>query len=125
MIKGIGIDLVEIERIERALARRSRLQERLFSSWEIAYCLERGHPPSSFAAHFAAKEAVRKACSQAGARGVMAWRETEIRTGADGPRVYLRGRAAQLACQQGIKDFYISLSHSRIYACAVVLATGL
>lgn len=121
MVRGIGIDIIEIDRMERALARQPRLRERLFSSREIAYCLQRSRPAASFAARFAAKEAVRKAC---GAGGGMPWREIEVILGEGLPRIHLSQNAAQLARRLGVEDFVVSLSHSRACACAVVLALG-
>ncbi len=124
MVKGIGIDIIEIDRVEKALARRPRLRERLFSSREIAYCLERSRPAASFAARFAAKEAVRKACSLGETEKVMPWREIEIIFEGGSLRVSLAHRAARIARRQGIEGFFVSLSHSKAYACAVVLALG-
>jgi holo-[acyl-carrier protein] synthase len=123
MYKSIGIDLIEIDRMEKALERRPSLCRRLFSQGEIDYCLRRGRPGASFAARFAAKEAVRKACSAAGV-GAMPWREIEILLTEGKPVVYLSGLAASLAVELGIDSLLVSLSHSRYYACAVVLAEG-
>jgi holo-[acyl-carrier protein] synthase len=67
---GVGIDLLEIERLERALQRRPRLAERLFTDAELEYALARARPGQHLAARFCAKEAVAKALGLAGDRAV-------------------------------------------------------
>jgi len=124
MVLGIGIDILEIERVERALARRRRLLKRLFTPQEIAYCMCRGRPGASLAARFAAKEAVRKACSALLPGEVFPWLNIEIDMESGRPLVNLLGAAAQKAAGSGIQGFQVSLSHSREYACAAVLALG-
>ena len=114
---GIGIDLIEIERIERALERRPRLAERLFTEDELAYARSRGRPGRHLAARFAAKEAAIKAL---GGRGI-APREIEV-VGSEPPRLVLHGRAADLAAEEGV-ELAVSLTHSRELAAASVLAT--
>jgi holo-[acyl-carrier protein] synthase len=113
MAPGIGIDLIEIERIERALERRPGLAERLFTPDEIAYAADRARPGRHLAARFAAKEAVIKALGTPVAPG-----EIEVEAG-EPPRVRLHGRAADLA---GDREISISLTHSRETAAAVALA---
>jgi holo-[acyl-carrier protein] synthase len=110
---AVGIDLIEIERVERALERRPRLADRLFTSGELAYARERARPGRHLAARFAAKEAVIKALGQ----GVPP-KEIEIEAG-EPPRVRLHGRAAEVA---GGKPIAISLTHSRDSAAAVAIA---
>jgi holo-[acyl-carrier protein] synthase len=112
MTPGVGIDLIEIERIERALERRPRLAERLFTRDEIAYAAGRARPGRHLAARFAAKEAVIKALGTA-----VSPREIEIEPG-EPPKVRLHGRAADLA---GGRELSISLTHSRETAAAVAL----
>lgn len=115
----VGLDLVEIERFRRALLRHPRLQDRLFTPAEIAYCTERGDPVLSLAARFAAKEAVGKLLG----RGVVSWREIEVAGGAT-PRVDLSGRTASLASAQGIMGMRVSLSHVDSLAGACVVAVA-
>ena len=110
---GVGIDLIEIERVERALERRPRLAERLFTTAELAYARERARPGRHLAARYAAKEAVIKALGQ----GVPP-REIEVISG-EPPRLQLHGRAADLA---GDTEIAISLTHSRDSAAAVAIA---
>ena len=115
----IGIDVLEIDRLERALARRPRLAERVFSTEELAYARARRRPASHLAARFAAKEAAVKAL---GAEG-LALSDVEVRGGdREPPELRLRGRAAEAARAQGV-DLAVSLTHSRETAAAVVLAT--
>jgi holo-[acyl-carrier protein] synthase len=111
---GVGIDLIEIARVERALERRPRLAERLFTSDELAYARDRARPGRHLAARFAAKEAVIKALG----RG-LAPREIEVEAG-EPPHVRLHGRAAEVA---GDTEIAISLTHSRETAGAVAIAT--
>lgn len=113
MAPAVGIDLIEIERVERALERRPRLAERLFTSAELAYANERPRPGRHLAARFAVKEAVIKVLGT----GVPP-REIEVVSG-EPPRLELHGRAAELA---GDAEIAISLTHSRESAAAVAIA---
>lgn len=110
---GIGIDLLEIERLERALERRPRLAERLFTEAELAYARARARPGRHLAARFAAKEATVKALGLGGLGGL---REIEIEAGPP-PRVRLSGRARAAAAAQGV-EVEISLTHSHELAAA-------
>jgi holo-[acyl-carrier protein] synthase len=110
---GVGIDLIEIERIERALERRPRLADRLFTPGELAYARERARPGRHLAARFAAKEAVIKALG----RGLPP-REIEVVAG-EPPELRLHGSAAKAA---GDTEIAISLTHSRESAAAVAIA---
>lgn len=113
MAPAVGIDLIEIERVERALERRPRLAERLFTSAELAYANERARPGRHLAARFAVKEAVIKVLGA----GVPP-REIEVVSG-EPPRLELHGRAAELA---GDAEIAISLTHSRESAAAVAIS---
>jgi holo-[acyl-carrier protein] synthase len=114
MATGVGIDLIEIERIERALERRPRLAERLFTSGELAYANAQARPGRHLAARFAAKEAVIKALGEG-----LVPREIEIEIeGGEPPRVRLHGHAADVAAG---RDVAVSLTHSREMAAAVAL----
>jgi holo-[acyl-carrier protein] synthase len=110
---AVGIDLIEIERIERALERRPRLANRLFTADELAYAQDRARPGRHLAARFAAKEAVIKALGT----GVPP-REIEVVAGKP-PHVQLHGSAAEVA---GEREVSISLTHSRESAAAVAIA---
>ncbi len=111
---GIGIDLLEIARLERALERHPRLAERLFTEGERGYAAGRARPGRHLAARFAAKEAVVKALGLSGGFGL---REIEVVAG-EPPRVRLSGRAAAAADGRKIG---VSLTHSREFAAAVAM----
>ena len=118
MPAGIGIDLLEIGRLERALERRPRLAERLFTDGELAYARSQHRPGRHLAARFAAKEAALKALGG----GALPLREIEVTGGdRDAPRLRLHGRAAALAGRRGV-ELQVSLTHSRELAAAAVLA---
>ena len=115
---GIGIDLIEIERLERALARRPGLADRVFSAAELAFAAERRRPARHLAARFAAKEAALKALGLGGLRLA----EVEVAGGGDEPpRLVLSGSAAAAAAAAEI-ELEVSLSHSRELAVAAVRA---
>ena len=115
---GIGIDLIEIERLELALARRPGLADRLFHPGELAYAGSRRRPGPHLAARFAAKEAALKALGIGG----LGLREVEVEGGdRQRPRLRLHGRAAEAAARLGV-TLAVSLTHSRGMAGAVVLA---
>lgn len=111
---AVGIDLIEIGRLERALERRPRLAERLFTPAELDYAMARRRPGRHLAARFAAKEAVVKAFG-----GALSVREIEV-AAARPPRIELHGRAAELAGERRV-SVSISLTHSREQAAAVAL----
>ena len=112
---AIGLDLLEIDRLERALERRPRLAERLFTEGERAYAAARVRPAQHLAARFCAKEAVAKALRLT----AWSWQDIEIVSGADGPRVALRGKLAGLGV-----DVDVSLTHTGATAGAVALVRG-
>jgi holo-[acyl-carrier protein] synthase len=116
---GVGVDIVEIERVAGVVARwGGRFLERVYTAAELTYC--RGRTPE-LAARFAGKEAIAKALGT-GIRG-LSWREMEILADPLGkPIVRLHGRAGQRALAIGLSQFAISLSHSRDFAVAMVVA---
>ncbi len=118
---SVGVDLIETERIARALERwGDRFLQYVYTTSELDYC--RRHVPE-LAARFAAKEAVSKALGT-GLREVK-WREMEVLSDARGkPLVRLHGRAKKRAEELGLEKFAISLSHSRRYAVAFVVASN-
>jgi holo-[acyl-carrier protein] synthase len=116
---SVGVDIVEIGRIRAAVERwGKRFLKRVYTEGEVVY--SRGRAPQ-LAARFAAKEATMKALGT-GRRGV-AWREVEVANEASGaPILKLHGRAVQRARVLGLQRFAISISHSRDYAVAFVIA---
>ena len=116
-IGGIGIDLVEVQRVRSAVGRwGDRFLSRVFTSHEVEYCLNRGAPYEHLAARFAAKEAVFKAIGRGWGQGAV-WTGVEIRSdGRSKPEVILRGAVRDLAAG---REVMISLSHTSTYAIAV------
>jgi holo-[acyl-carrier protein] synthase len=123
MVIGLGTDLIEIERIERSVARfGERFLERIFTPGEIAYCHAKKSSAESLAARFAAKEAGAKALGTGISRGV-SWKEFEVRRKpGQRPELHLSGRAAEIARAMGIRRMSLSLTHSRQMSMAVVVA---
>ena len=106
---GVGLDLLEIDRLALALARRPRLAERLFTDGERAFAAERGEPARHLAARFCAKEAVAKALALTDGD----WHDVEVLGGGDGPpSVRLSGSAQRRATELGV-SVEISLTHSK------------
>ncbi|MBO8126972.1 MAG: holo-ACP synthase [Firmicutes bacterium] len=119
MLYGTGMDIIEIQRFKHAGTKHPKLKERLFTPAELAYCQTKRDPWPHLAARFAAKEAVIKVF---GGRRRLSFREIEI--GKEGPRpvIFLQGKAQALARKLGINEWQVSITHSRDYAAAVVLA---
>ncbi len=114
-----GVDIIEISRVRGVLERYGhRFLDRIYTLEEIAYC--QGRPPN-LAARFAAKEATMKALGT-GVRGV-GWKDIEVvRHESGAPSIKLRGRAERRARRLGVQEIALSLSHSREYAVAFVVA---
>jgi len=113
----IGVDIIEITRIEKAIARWGEIfLHRVYTDHELRLCHKK---ISSLAARFAGKEAVVKAL---GAKNIgIGWREIEILSDSSGrPLVHLYGRARNQANDLGLGNLAISLSHSKEYAIAFV-----
>ncbi|MDQ3889171.1 MAG: holo-ACP synthase [Actinomycetota bacterium] len=115
----IGVDLIEIARIERALARRRGFRERVFTEAERAYCESRPNPAQHYAARFAGKEAVGKALG-CGVR--FTWREIEI-AGRPRPGVRLSGGTRAWGERIGAAAIDLSMTHSRDLAAAICVVT--
>ena len=122
MIVAIGIDSIEISRIEEVFSRRGpRFRDRVFTTDEIAYCERRGSRFASYAVRFAAKEAIMKALGTGWAEGI-AWRDVEVVRGEKGaPTIRLSGRALELFNEMGARKVHLSLTHSRDIATAQVI----
>lgn len=117
MIVGIGIDLLEVDRLERALERRPNLYDRLFTAKEREYAAQQARPGIHLAARFCAKEAVAKAL------GLKAWTflDVEVVGGGDGPpAVKLSGNVAERADELDAVAM-ISLTHTHSNAAAVAV----
>jgi holo-[acyl-carrier protein] synthase len=123
-IRGLGTDLVEIERFRLALQRRASLPARLFTDGEQQYAYEHHDPVSRLAARFGAKEATMKALGAG--LGAFAFRDVEVVRDDDSgaPALALHGAAAALADARGVRAWQVSLTHTDTTAMAVVLALG-
>jgi holo-[acyl-carrier protein] synthase len=118
MILGIGIDLVEVGRIERALLKGDRFMRRIYTAGEIAYCTRHKEPGRHFAARFAAKEAALKALGT-GLRLGVRWRELEVRRErGEAPRLLLHGRSREIGLSRGGRAMLLALTHDGDYALA-------
>ncbi len=120
---GVGIDVVDVARVERLLRRSGeRALLRLLTAGERAYCMAQPEPAPHVAGRIAAKEAAFKAFQSGGARGLLSWREIEVRRADHGePTLLFHDRARLLAQQLGVCRVLVSLSHSRLQAAAIVL----
>jgi holo-[acyl-carrier protein] synthase len=123
MIYGIGVDLVQVARIEQALARYGdRFLARVFTPGEIAYCRDKSWAAAGFALRFAAKEAFSKALGVGLRRGGIRWQEVEVVPNRLGkPELSVSGRAAQLCEAAGITGMHLSLTDEDRRALAVVI----
>ena len=113
----VGVDLIEIARVRRSLARYAGFRARCFTAAEQAYCDSRPNPAQHYAARFAGKEAVGKAI---GCGVEFMWRDIEI-AGRPKPTVRLSGKVAELAERFGAGEIDLSMTHSRGMAAAVAI----
>ena len=121
-ILGLGIDICEIERMERALARHASIRERVFTPEEIAYCESKARPAESYAGRFAAREAVIKALG--GYRG-RKWQDISVtRSPSGAPSIRLEGNAKQRADALGVDRVMVTFTHEKTSAVAFALAVG-
>ncbi|HSW38851.1 MAG TPA: holo-ACP synthase [Acidobacteriota bacterium] len=122
MIKGTGIDIVEISRFRKVLERSGeRFILRVFTEEEQQFCRAHHDPVPHFAVRFAAKEALFKALGTGWAKGV-AWRDAEVRRRhREAPVLLLHGEALRLSRAGGVGATHISLSHSQNWVVAMVV----
>ena len=119
---SIGVDIVEVPRVERLVREHERVQERLFTRPEIDYCRARGKCYEHMAARFAAKEAVLKALGTGLVTG-MRWTDVEVVNEEGGrPSVRLGGEVAAFAEREGVQQVELSISHTSGLALAQALA---
>lgn len=119
---GLGVDIVEIERMKRLLARTPSFAERVFSPEERAYCDKMASPATHYALRFAAKEAVVKALGTGFSEGIGV-RDIEVERAKNGrPFAKLSGRALEIAESQGVRELSISLSYTHTDAVACAMA---
>ena len=118
---GIGVDVVDVERMRRALARTPGMTDRLFTPAEVDYCLARRDPAERFAVRFAAKEAAMKALGVG--IGAFGWHDVEVARAESGqPSLVVAGRAAVLAADRGVTSWLLTLAHTATVAHAVAVA---
>lgn len=120
---GLGVDLVEIDRMRTILGRTASFRERYFTEGERDYCDSKTDPAPHYAARFAAKEAVVKALGCGFSRGISP-KDVEVVSSKGGkPEALLHGEAQVVADEIGAKDIPISLSHTRkdAIACAIAI----
>jgi holo-[acyl-carrier protein] synthase len=121
-VLGVGVDLCEVDRMRRTLARTPGFADRVYTEAEQDYCRRRRDPAERFAARFAAKEAVLKALG-AGI-GSCSLRDIEVvRAESGAPSLVLHGRAAALAADRGVTAWHLSLTHTATLAEAIAIAT--
>jgi len=125
MIVGTGIDMAEVPRIARSIARfGERFLKRVFTEGEIRYCDTKVNRAERYAARFAAKEAAMKALGTGWNHGVR-WRDIEVRRQPGGrPTLAFHGKAAEFAARLGTKNVALSLTHTESQAFAQVILEG-
>src|SRR5215471_14733230 len=122
MITGIGIDVIQNDRIRESVQKfGERFLNRIYTEGEIGYCKKCANPEIHYAARFAAKEAAFKALGTGWAAGVK-WKDIEVERLASGkPELLLYGEALAKATSLGAKRFHVSLTHDQLVSCAVVI----
>jgi len=119
-IVGLGVDICEIARMERAIARHPTLRDRVFTPEEIAYCDSKARPAESYAGRFAAREATIKALG--GYRGRL-WQDISVTRHPSGaPAIRLDGNAKRRADALGVTDVLITFTHEKTSAVAFAIA---
>jgi holo-[acyl-carrier protein] synthase len=122
VIRGIGVDAVDIERFRRSLERTPSMHQRLFTEQELAYVAPKADPVPSLAARFASREAVMKAMGLG--LGAFGFHEVWVDRRESGePHLNITGRAAQLASERGIATWHLSITHTDLVAIAYVVAS--
>ena len=121
-LAGIGVDMVEIARMEKVLARRPNFARRVFSEEERTYCDRTARPAQHYAARFAAREAVLKALGTGFSRGIGFADVSVTRNEAGQPQALLTGRAREVAEEQGVREVALSISYTHDVAVANAVA---
>ncbi|WP_160713704.1 holo-ACP synthase [Chitinophaga solisilvae] len=125
MIIGIGTDIVNVARIAQKLSKSAGFRTLVFTPHEITYCEQQAAPAESYAARFAAKEALLKAFGTGWGNGGVNFNEIEIRNDAAGkPALFLIGNATARYASMGITRIWVSLSHEKEAAVAMVILEG-
>ena len=121
MIKGVGTDIIEVERVASKIQKESGFRELVFSAEEIKYCEAKTNKYEHYAARFAAKEALGKALGLGWAEGTTI-NEVEILNNIDGkPYIHFDGETAKQIASLNLGNIHVSLSHIKTYATAIVI----
>ncbi len=121
MIVGIGTDIIDVNRIHRVIERNPAFVTKVFTPREIDYCNAKAAKAQSFAARFAAKEALMKALGTGWAMGI-SWQDIEVMNNTEGkPVLHLSGAALARAGELGANIWHLSLSHEKDCALAFVI----
>ena len=121
MITGIGIDMIEVDRVTEKINKDRGFREKIFSANEISFCESKLNSGENYAARFAAKEAFLKATGQGLGLG---YNLSDIEVAADQngkPSLVLNGSFGQMATEHGWNKIHVSLSHLKTVACAIVI----
>jgi holo-[acyl-carrier protein] synthase len=119
-IVGLGVDICEIARMERAISRHDTFRDRVFTPEEIAYCDSKARPAESYAGRFAAREATIKALG--GYRG-RRWQDISVTRHPSGaPSIRLDGNAKRRADALGVTEVLITFTHEKTSAVAFAVA---
>ena len=121
-LAGIGVDMLEIARMQRALDERPYFIRRLFTEDERMYCEHTARPAEHYAGRFAAREAVLKALGLGFGNGVGIGDVSVMRDDSGRPHTLLAGRAAEVAREQGVREVALSISHTHDVAVANAVA---
>lgn len=120
MIKGVGIDIIEVDRIKNIVLKNDRFLEKVFTKLEISYIESRNKNSNTISGLFAAKEAISKALGT-GIRG-FAWTDIEITHDELGkPIANLKGKAKEILNSQKVSNLSISISHNKENAIAIAI----
>jgi holo-[acyl-carrier protein] synthase len=121
MVVGIGVDIVEVERIEKALSNSSSMVGRVFTDLEIEYCACQRNRFQHFAGRFAAKEAALKALGTGWQKGIR-WKDVEVVCGELGkPLLRFHRRAKEIFSESGAANGLVTITHAEKYAVAMVV----
>ncbi|MFT3826164.1 MAG: holo-ACP synthase [Chitinophagaceae bacterium] len=121
MITGVGIDIIEVERVAASIGKESGFRELVFSPYEIAYCEAKANKYEHYAARFAAKEALFKALGTGWPRNT-AFHEVEINNDEIGkPYIVLLGETAHTLSHLNLQKVHVSLSHIKTTATAIII----
>jgi len=124
MIIGVGIDMIEVDRVAEKINKDNGFKEKIFSANEIQFCESKANPGENYAARFAAKEAFLKATGQGLALGFNL-SDIEVTVDANGkPSIELKGSFKQMTYEFTWNNIHVSLSHLKSIACAVVIIEG-